>query len=269
VFSRIAITEDSLAEGRHQVNNRAMTKPVSIVTVSYDTFFFLRLLVEKVRELIGARAYEVVVVDRGSRDGTREWLERQSDVRVLGAEANRRGHGHGEAAELGVANARYEHVVLLDSDAHPIDRAWLTLTVDRLDDHHRLAGGVFHGMHKANPHGWYIHPHFMAFHKADLGNGITLRKAPGQDLDTGEVATIRLLDAGLGILGYPIEFCAGFDIGHPHFPTVTAGVFHAWYGTRLRKDIRAVHAETNGAVTEENYLDPLQKRLRQVYALDY
>jgi len=269
MFSRIAITEDSLADSLHQVNNRAMTKAVSIVTVSYDTFFFLRLLVDKVRELIGSRSYELIVIDRGSRDGTREWLRAQPDVRVLTAKPNRRGHGHGEAAELGVANARYEHVVLLDSDAHPIDRMWLTLTVDRLDNHHRLAGGVFRGMHKANPHRWYIHPHFMAFHKADLGNRITLRKVPGQDLDTGELATIRLLDAGLGILGYPIEFCAAFDVGHPHFPTLTAGVFHAWYGTRLRKDTRTVQTETNGAVTDANYLAPLQKRLRQVYALDY
>ena len=67
-----------------------MIKPVSIVTVSYDTFFFVRLLVEKVRETIGARAYEIVVVDRGSRDGTREWLERQPDVRVLDAPSERR-----------------------------------------------------------------------------------------------------------------------------------------------------------------------------------
>ena len=269
MFSRIAITEDSLADDRRQVNNPAMTKPVSIVTVSHDTFFFVRLMVEKVRELIGARAYEIVVVDRESRDGTREWLERQPDIRVFSAKANRRGHGHGEAAEIGVANARYEHVVLLDSDAHPIDRMWLTLTVDRLDNHHRLAGGVFRGMHKANRHGWYIHPHFMAFHKVDLGEKVLLRKVRGQDLDTGELATIRLLDAGFGILGYPIEFCAAFDVGHPHFPTLTAGVFHAWYGTRLNKDTPAVDRETNGAVTDANYRRPLQALLRQAYKLEY
>ena len=58
-------------------------RPVSIVTVTYDTFFFLRLLVEKVREFIGARAYEIIVVDRGSRDGTLEWCAQQPDVRVF------------------------------------------------------------------------------------------------------------------------------------------------------------------------------------------
>jgi GT2 family glycosyltransferase len=94
--------KDSLAESGLQADNHQMRRPISIVTVSYDTFFFVRLLVEKVRELIGSRSYELIVVDRGSRDGTREWLDAQADVRVLTVKPNRRGHGHGEAAELGV-----------------------------------------------------------------------------------------------------------------------------------------------------------------------
>jgi len=246
-----------------------MPRPISIVTVSYDTFFFVRLLVEKVREFLGPRSYELIVVDRGSRDGTREWLSAQPDVRVVPAKPNRRGHGHGQAAELGVRQAHYDHIVLLDSDAHPIESKWLELTVDRLDEHHRLAGGIFHGLHRANPHGWYIHPHFMAFLKEDVGGQITLRKIRGLDLDTGEASTIRLLDAGLGVLGYPLEFCERFAVGHPHFPTVTAGVFHAWYGTRLDKETEAVARETKSALTRATYLEPLQARLRQSYGLDY
>ncbi len=246
-----------------------MPRPVSIVTVSYDTYFFLRLLVEKVRENIGSRPYEIVVVDRGSRDGTLEWLRLQSDVRLVKAKPNRRGHGHGEAAESGVRAAKHDHVVLLDSDAHPIDQSWLELTIDKLDAHHRLAGAIFRGMHRSNPHGWYIHPHFMAFHKTDLGNSVTLQKPRGTDLDTGELATVRQLDAGLGVIGYPLELCERFAVGHPHFPTVSAGVFHAWYGTRLLKDTRTVGEETSGAVNKTNYLEPLQARLREAYRLDY
>lgn len=246
-----------------------MLRATTIVTVSHDTYFFVRLLVERVRKLIDGRMYEIIVVDRGSRDGTREWLAAQKDVRLLSSKPNRRGHGHGEAAEFGVTNARFDHVVLLDSDAHPIEATWLEKTIDRLDQHHRLAGAVFHGRHKSNPYGWYIHPHFMAFHRADVGEKITLRKVRGADLDTGEAATVALLDAGLGVIGYPLEFCAQFDVGHPHFPTVAGGVFHAWYGTRLGKESATVNEETNGAVTGSNYLGPLQARLRQAYQLDY
>ena len=245
------------------------SRPVSILTVSYDTFFFVRLLVGKVREMIGPRPYEIVVVDRGSRDGTVEWLNEQADVRVFTVKPERRGHGHGKAAEFGARKARYDHVVLLDSDAHPVDPSWLELTVDRLNAHNRLAGPIFRGMHQSNRYGWYVHPHFMAFHKQDLGRNITFQKLRGTDLDTGEAATVRLLDVGLGVIGFPLEFCDRFAVGHPHFPTVAAGVFHAWYGTRLRKDVRAVGEETNGAVTDASYLEPLQARLRQAYQLDY
>ena len=244
-----------------------MQRPVSIVTVTYDTYFFIRLLVEKVRDFIGDREYEIIVVDRGSRDRSFEWLGAQSDVRLLTPRLRTRGHGHAEAAEHGVQSARYEAIVLLDSDAHPVDEAWLALTVDRLDAHHRLAGAVFHGNHEGNPHGWYIHPHFMAFWKADLGTLITLGKVG--KWDTGEAATVRMLEHGVEVIGHPLMHSAGFDVGHPHFPTVAAGVFHAWYGTRVQKETRSVARETDGVVNASSYLAPLQARLREAYQLDY
>jgi len=246
-----------------------MLRPVSIVTVTYDGLFFVRLLVEKVREFVGPRDYEIIVVDRGSRDGTRAWLGAQPDVRVLSSRQWRARHGHGEAAEAGARRAKHEAIVLLDSDAHPVAGDWLEQTADRLDEHTRLAGAEFRDTHRGNPYGRYIHPYFMAFFKADLGRHVVLRKVRGHDTDTGEEATIRMLDAGLGVVGYPMEFCARFSVGHPRVPTVSAGVFHAWYVTRLAKESAAVARETEGAITRENYLEPLVARLRETYQLDY
>lgn len=246
----------------------ASRPPVSVVTVTYDTFFFVRLLVQKVREFIGPRAYEIIVADRGSTDGTREWLAGQKDVRVMPMPQKVQRHDHGEAAEAAARAARHEIIVLLDSDAHPVSAQWLELTADRLDDDHRLAGPVFHGQHKGNPYGWYVHPHFMTFFKADLGRQVVLRKVRGDATDTGEEATIRMLDAGLGVLGYPLER-ADFPPGHPHFPTVGAGVFHAWYGTRLIKDVGTVSKETAGQISPASYLGPVVSELRTRYALDY
>jgi glycosyltransferase involved in cell wall biosynthesis len=54
-----------------------MSQPaVTIITVAHNSYFFVRLLVERVREFIGTRPYEILVVDRGSRDGTRAWRSR-------------------------------------------------------------------------------------------------------------------------------------------------------------------------------------------------
>lgn len=244
---------------------------VSIVTVNFDSYFFVRLLVEKLRQFIVGRDYEVIVVDRGSRDGSRDWLRGQSEVRLLTRRPwlSRRRHGHGEAAEAGVKAARHERIVLLDSDTHPVSADWLEESVDRLDARHRLAGAVFRSPHAGNPHGWYIHPHFMAFFRADLGGPIVLRKLHGNATDTGEEATLRVLAAGQLVVGHEIEFCPRFAVGHPLVPTVAGGVFHAWYVTRLLHQEAEVIRETGGAVTRAGYLEPLQARLRAEYGLAY
>ena len=258
-----------------------MSRPVSIVTVTYDTFFFIRLLVERVRELIGNRAYEIIVVDRGSRDGTLEWCAQQSDLRVVSVPQAGARHAHGEAAEKGVRAAKHDIIAFMDSDAHPVSADWLTSTADKLDEDCRLAGPKVIGSHRGNPFGWYIHPHFMVFYKADLGGHVVLRKVRGEETDTGEEATIRLLERGKTIEALPLESCpaftpdhplaayARFSFGHPHFPTIGAGVFHAWYGTRLRKDAAVVSAESAGAITPDQYQEPLLEMLRDFYSLSY
>jgi hypothetical protein len=243
--------------------------PVTILTVSADGLFFIRLLVERVREMMDGRRYEIVVVDRGSRDGSRAWLKAQPDVRLMSFRQWpwQRGHRHGEAAEAGVRRGRYERIVLLDSDAHPVDPAWLRDSVDRLDAHYRLAGAVFRSPHRGNPHGWYIHPHFMAFFRDDLGRLVVLRKLRGEDTDTGEEATLRVLEGGYGVIGHEIAFCREFDVGHARVPTVAGGVFHAWYVTRLLHHEQEVIRETEGVVSRATYLDPLMARLRAAYGL--
>ncbi|MGO8866383.1 MAG: glycosyltransferase family 2 protein [Alphaproteobacteria bacterium] len=248
-----------------------MTLPAaSIVTVTRGGHFFVRLLVEKVREFVGARDYEIIAVDRGSSDGTARWLGAQPDVRLLTFEQSHTlEHGHGEAAELGARQARHERIVLLDSDAHPLDARWLADSADRLDGHHRLAGAVFRDHHRGNPHGWYVHPHFMAFLKSDLDSLVVLRKVRGDDTDTGEEATLRMIAAGRGIIGHEIEFCAPLAVGDPRVPTTAGGVFHAWYVTRLEQDEASVVRETNGAMTRASYLVPMQAKLRAHYRLSY
>lgn len=241
------------------------------MTVAAEGLFWVRLLVERIRLLAGPRPYEIIVVDRLSRDGTRAWLRAQPEVRVLTRPHLpwHRDHRHGEAAEAAARCARYDRIVLLDSDAHPIAPEWLEGSVDRLDAHTRLAGAVFRDKHRGNPHGWYIHPHFMAFFKADLESLVILRKRFGHDTDTGEEATLRVLAAGHGVVGHPIAFCPEFGVGHDRVPTVAGGVFHAWYVSRLTRNEPEVVRETQGKVTRAAYLDPLMARLRRRYELAY
>ena len=249
----------------------AMHKPpVTVLTVTRNGLFFSRLLIEKVREFTTDRDYQIIVVDRGSTDGTRAYMRAQKDVDFVSFRQWRtRGHGHAEAAAQGLAIARHEHIVLLDSDAHPVSAGWLTGSVDLLDAQTRLAGAVFVDKHEGNPHGWYIHPHFMCFLKADFGHLVELGKVRGNTTDTGEEATIRVLEKGLGIIKHPILSAAEFNVGHPSLPTIAGGVFHAWYVSRLESREQDVIRETNGKVSVRSYLEPLQTKLRMAYKLEY
>lgn len=249
----------------------ATLSPVSIVTVSSDGYLFIRLLIERVRATVGERAYEIIVVHRGGRDGSLRWLRQQPDVRVLMRRQWwwQKEHRHGETAEAGVRLARHRHIVLLDSDAHPIEPGWLENSVDRLSDRVRLAGARFVDRHTGNPHGFYIHPHFMCFYRDDLDDLVVLRKVRGDTTDTGEEATIRVLDRGYDLVGHPIVFAEQFTVGHKQVPTIAGGVFHAWYMSRLIRHEAAVIRETQGAVSRARYHEPLVARLRAHYALTY
>ena len=245
--------------------------PVSIVTVSSDGYLFIRLLVERVRATAGARDFEIIVVHRGGWDGSLRWLRRQPDVRVLMRRQWwwQKQHRHGEAAEAGVRLAKYPRIVLLDSDAHPIAPGWLENSADLLSDRIRLAGARFVDRHTGNPHGFYIHPHFMCFFKDDLDDLVVLRKLRGDTTDTGEEATIRVLERGYDLIGHDIAFSQQFSVGHAQVPTVAGGVFHAWYMSRLLRHEAEVIRETQGAISRARYHDPLVARLRAHYALPY
>jgi glycosyltransferase involved in cell wall biosynthesis len=244
--------------------------PVSIVTVTRDSSFYTRLQVEKIRETIGARAYEIIVVDRGSRDGTLEWLRDQPDVRLIDYPQTRTaGPGHGEAAEMGARAARFDRIVLLDSDAFPVKDDWLTQTADRLDEEHRLAGAAFVAERACHDHGFYAHPHFLAFFKADLGGLIVLRKLRGESEDTAEESTIRVLAAGKKIIASPIEFFAPLGVGRQDIPTISSGVVHAWYSSRLASQEAEVQRESSGAISMDSYGAPLQEKIRAHFGLNY
>jgi len=83
---------------------------LSVVIPTFDT---AAMTLRCCRAVLGA--FEVIVVDDGSRDGTAELLARAApQVRVIRLEANR---GFAVAANRGVSEANGEGILLLNSDA--------------------------------------------------------------------------------------------------------------------------------------------------------
>ena len=84
----------------------------SVIIPTLDRLPMLQEAVESVRQQT-EQAWELLVVDDGSTDGTSGWLRTQPDIRALDHPVPR---GPSAARNLGAAHARGEYLAFLDSD---------------------------------------------------------------------------------------------------------------------------------------------------------
>jgi rhamnosyltransferase len=115
-----------------------MTRPlVSIVIPTRNGGDTLPLLFESLSRQRVTFAFEVVVVDSGSTDGSLALIHRRADY-VVEIPPDR--FDHGLTRNLGVEHARGELVVLLVQDAIPADDQWLAELTAPLRSHSNTAG---------------------------------------------------------------------------------------------------------------------------------
>jgi hypothetical protein len=125
----------AMARGRRR---RIRPHGVTVVIVNYNTIAQIQVVLGAVRRFSPADI-EIIVVDNASSDGSREWLSsRPYGIRFIRVPVN---IGHGRALDIGMAAARTQYVVTLDSDAFPYDAAWLELLLAPLADDLKWAAG--------------------------------------------------------------------------------------------------------------------------------
>ena len=106
-----------------------MPPEVSIVIVTWNGMSYLEACLQAAVAQSGIAA-EVIVVDNGSTDGTREFLrERFPMVRTVALPENR---GFAAGSNAGAREARGEFIAFLNNDAIP-DRSWLRALRDGID----------------------------------------------------------------------------------------------------------------------------------------
>ena len=98
-----------------------MTPPpvLSVVLVNWNTRDLLRTCLASLRAHLPPLAHEIIVVDNGSSDGSTEMVAREfSDVQLV---QNGENLGFGRANNVGMARARGEFLLLLNTDACLVD----------------------------------------------------------------------------------------------------------------------------------------------------
>lgn len=116
------------------------TPLVSVVTPLFNCLDLSKAMIESLRASIPAEiAHEIVLVDDGSTDGTRDWLSTLSDpFRVA---LNERNVGFGAATNRGAALARGRILALLNNDL-VLTPGWLRPMLGALDSLGTRAGLV-------------------------------------------------------------------------------------------------------------------------------
>ncbi|MCA9751396.1 MAG: glycosyltransferase family 2 protein, partial [Gemmatimonadetes bacterium] len=106
-----------------------MTRPeISIAIVSYNTADYLRRCLETLRQSGTRRAFEVIVVDNASADGSPDLVRGEfPDVRLI---ANRDNLGYSRAVNQAIRAAAGTYVLILNPDIEVMEGS-----IDALAEH--------------------------------------------------------------------------------------------------------------------------------------
>src|SRR3989344_608432 len=105
---------------------------LSIIIVSYNTKDYLHLALQSIKQSRDKLAKEVIIVDNGSSDGSKEMISRQFNwVKLIPTPKNL---GYASANNLGLNQARGEYILFLNSDTQILPDT-LSIMVDFMDRH--------------------------------------------------------------------------------------------------------------------------------------
>jgi glycosyltransferase involved in cell wall biosynthesis/GT2 family glycosyltransferase len=238
---------------------RASPERVSILLVTKDGIETLPALLDAVAIQDTDLEVEVVAVDSGSRDGTRELLAARAE-RLLEIPPSQ--FGHGRTRNAGVELCQGDYVVLIVQDALPQGTRWLHELVAPLRADPRVAGTYARqrprpnasAVTRGNLEAWLaaspearrsylreplatLTPHERM--RACVFDNVCscLRRSVWEELPFGDVAIAEDIDWGRRVVeaGHHIVFTPRAEVVHSHERS-------AWY--ELRRGI-SVHRELN------------------------
>ena len=93
---------------------------VSVIIVNYNTKQMTNECIDSIIKFSQDISYEIIVVDNGSTDGSKEFFENRLDIKYIYSDENL---GFGKANNLGVVHAEGRYLFFLNSDTLLINNA--------------------------------------------------------------------------------------------------------------------------------------------------
>lgn len=97
-------------------------KKTAVVILTYNNLKYNQDCLDSIRSYTESGACEIIVVDNGSTDGTREWLRTQTDIKLLLNEENA---GFPKGCNQGIAMAEKDSDILLLNNDTVVTSRWL------------------------------------------------------------------------------------------------------------------------------------------------
>ncbi len=98
-----------------------MSKKVSLIVVAWNNLAYTKLFLWSIRSWT-RWPYQLIFVDNGSTDGTREYLSQQEDVKLIVNKTNR---GYSAAVNQAIEQVKTDYFCLLNNDL-VVSPSWLT-----------------------------------------------------------------------------------------------------------------------------------------------
>ncbi len=122
--------------------SRKREKPLAgIVIPVFNNIDLTRNCLQSILKHGSSHPYEIIVVDNGSTDGTRKYLEDLAGRKLITAVFNQKNNGFAKACNQGAREAEADYLVFLNNDTE-VTQGWLDALITCIDqDHLRAVAG--------------------------------------------------------------------------------------------------------------------------------
>lgn len=95
--------------------NTSKKSEISIITVTYNSGNVIKKFLKEIKKTSNA---EIIVVDNGSKDGTKEILKKEKGIKKIFLKRN---YGYARANNIGFKKSKGDIILLLNPDCYPLD----------------------------------------------------------------------------------------------------------------------------------------------------